>query len=86
MSTGPADWPRARTTAALLREQLAALGIPDEELRQMIPCGDLGGGEKVRLGVLSVKSADLLLAALSGRGPAFIGRPDGAPALPGAPE
>lgn len=58
-------WPRARVTAKLLREELAARGVPDAILRQIVPTSDIEGREMVRLGVWSVADADRLLAALA---------------------
>lgn len=58
------NWPRARMVAALLREELAALGLTEDEIRQVIPTADIKGREQVRLGTVSVESADRLLAKL----------------------
>lgn len=57
-------WPEARIVAARLREELAALGIPDEDVRQILPAADTTGRGMVRLGTVSVDSADRLAAAL----------------------
>jgi hypothetical protein len=61
------EWRRARLTAELLREQLAALGVPPEDTRGITARSDMGGRAYVYLGTFTVGSADLLLAAMSGR-------------------
>lgn len=55
---------RAQTIVALLREELGALGIPEQELRNILPTADITGRELVRLGTIGVDSADRLLAKL----------------------
>lgn len=57
-------WPKSRVVAARLREELEALGIPESELRNVVPTADINGREQVRLGTASVDSADRLAAAL----------------------
>ncbi|NUP52324.1 MAG: hypothetical protein HOW97_34135 [Catenulispora sp.] len=61
------NWPQARATALLLRNDLAELGIPAEVVRQILPLGDIGGGEHIRMGTWPVDAARLLLARLLGR-------------------
>lgn len=57
-------WPKSRVVAARLREELAELGLTEQEIRQIIPTADIEGREQVRLGTVSADSADLLAAAL----------------------
>lgn len=61
------NWPRGRLTAALLRDELQAIGVPADQARQVVPSRDALGREYVRLGTLSVDNADRLLAALTSR-------------------
>jgi hypothetical protein len=58
------SWPQNRVVAARLREELAELGLTEDETRQIIPTADIDGREQVRLGTTSVDSADKLAAAL----------------------
>lgn len=61
----PMTWPRARVTAKLLREELAARGVPEVILRQIVPVGDMQGHQYVRLGTWGIGDAERLLAALT---------------------
>jgi len=56
---------RAQATAVRLRERLTALGLTDTEVRQILPTGDINGRPMVRFGVMSLDSAELILAALT---------------------
>lgn len=58
------SWPQNRVVAARLREELAELGLTEQEIRQIVPATDIEGREQVRLGTVSVESADKLAAAL----------------------
>lgn len=58
------SWPQARIVAARLREELAELGLTEQEQRNILPTADIDGREQVRLGTVAVESADLLAAAL----------------------
>lgn len=61
---------RAVETVRLLRKQLADLGLPDAEVRQVVPQTDFQRRAYVRLGVLPVASAEKLLRALTVAEPA----------------
>lgn len=61
------QWRRAQTTVRGLRDELRAIGIPEDAVRRILPMGDIGDGEHVRLGTWPVDAAERLLAALTGR-------------------
>ncbi|MET9222288.1 hypothetical protein ABZX65_26480 [Streptomyces sp. NPDC003300] len=64
--TATRAYTRAQSTVALLRDELAVIGLTPDEVRMVLPQTDIEGRGYVRLGTVSVESADLLLAALSG--------------------
>lgn len=57
----------ARDIAVQLRAGLAALGIPDCDLRLIIPCYDITDGQHVRLGTWDPASAAILAEHLAPR-------------------
>lgn len=56
---------RAHDAVRALRERLAELGLPPDQIRQIVPVSDIDRRAYVRLGTLTVASAEKLLAALS---------------------
>lgn len=89
MEHSTADTPtRVSPTAATgavtrLRAALSSLGIPDVQLRQIIPTADLGDGQLVRLGTWDLDTAHRIAEALeAGARPPLIGRPDAPPTKP----
>lgn len=61
-------WTRAQITTRMLRDELRAIGLHDDEVRQVLPAVDSKDRPYIRLGIVSVDSADRILAALTGRG------------------
>lgn len=61
---------RAHDAVRRLRERLTELGLPDDQARQVVPVSDMQRRYHVRLGTLTVGSAELLLAALDAAKPA----------------
>jgi hypothetical protein len=55
---------RAHTAVRLLRQRLAELGLPDDQIRQILPVSDIGRRAYVRMGTLTVDSAETILTAL----------------------
>jgi hypothetical protein len=71
--TGSGPWPdhtaagshrRAHDAVRRLRERLTELGLPDDQIRQIVPISDWGGRTHVRLGTVTVDTAEKLLDAL----------------------
>lgn len=60
------QWRDAMVTTRGLRDALRALGIPDKTVRQILPIGDIGHGEHLRMGTWPAEDAKRLLAALTG--------------------
>lgn len=58
------SWPKNRVVAQRLREELAELGLTEQELQNIVPTADIKGREQVRLGTVAADSADRLAAAL----------------------
>jgi hypothetical protein len=56
---------RAQTTVTRMREQLRVLGIPEVEIRNIIPTSDLGDHGYVRMGTMSLESVELIITRLS---------------------
>jgi hypothetical protein len=73
----------ARAAATRLRAALAAVGLPPDVVRQVIPWDTAGDHGVVRLGTWTPDTADRLASALEQRAP-LIGHRDAAPALPTA--
>lgn len=55
---------RAHTAVRRLREQLTALGLPEDQVRQIVPVSDMQRRTHVRIGTLTTASAEMLVAAL----------------------
>lgn len=55
---------RAHDTVRRLRKRLTELGLPEDQVRQILPVSDIERRTYVRLGTLTVDSAEKLLAAL----------------------
>lgn len=64
-----AEQSRVHDAVRLLRTRLAELGLPDDQIRQILPVTDTGRRAYVRLGTVTVESAELLLAALGADAP-----------------
>jgi len=58
---------RAHDAVRRLRERLTELGLRDDQIRQVVPISDWGGRTHVRLGTVTVDTAEKLLAALEGQ-------------------
>ncbi len=80
--TNTAERDRVHEIVTQLRRRLADIGLPDDQVRQVIPITDMQRRPHVRLGTFTVASAELLLAALTRPPAAFVGRVDAAPARP----
>jgi len=61
------DHRRAHDAVRRLRERMTELGLPDDQVRQVVPISDWGGRTHVRLGTVTVDTAEKLLAALDAR-------------------
>lgn len=55
----------ATEVVRLLRERLTELGLPPDQVRQVVPQTDMERRAYVRIGVLTVASAEKLLRALA---------------------
>lgn len=55
---------RAHDAVRQLRQRLTELGLPPDQIRQIVPVSDIDRRAYVRLGTLTVASAEKLLAAL----------------------
>lgn len=73
---------RVHEIVTQLRQRFADMGLPDDQVRQVIPITDMQRRPYVRLGTFTVASAELLLAALTRPPATFVGRVDAAPAHP----
>lgn len=56
---------RAHDAVRQLRERLTELGLPPDQVRQIVPVSDIDRRAYVRLGTLTVASAEKLLDALT---------------------
>lgn len=59
------DQDRAHEAVSRLRECLAELGLPDDQVRQILPITDINRRAYVRLGTVTVDTAEKLIAALT---------------------
>lgn len=55
----------AHEVVRLLRDRLAELGLPPDQIRQILPVTDMERRAYVRMGTLTVASAEKILRALS---------------------
>lgn len=60
----PTGHDRAHTAVRRLRARLAELGFLEDQIRQVVPVSDINRRMYVRLGTITVESAEVLLAAL----------------------
>jgi len=56
---------RAHDAVRQLRHRLTALGLPPDQIRQIVPVSDIDRHAYVRMGTLTVASAEKLLDALT---------------------
>jgi hypothetical protein len=60
----------AHEVVRLLRVRLSELGLPDDQIRQVLPVSDYQRRAHVRMGTLTVASAEKILRALTVTEPA----------------